>query len=61
MPQPHMQDVMHLITHAEKDFSIPFNAKIVASLGLHCISSTLKVCDIKGVFCVVKPIGVLIV
>jgi hypothetical protein len=42
-------------------WSAEHDAKTVASLGLHCISSTLEVCDVKGVFCVVKPAGVLVV
>jgi len=48
-------------SHMRTLWSAEHDTKTVALLGLHCISSTLEVCDVKGVFCVVNPVGVLIV
>ncbi len=48
-------------SHIRTLWSAEHEAKTVASLGLHCRSSTLDVCEANGVFCVVKPVGVLVV
>lgn len=48
-------------SHIRTLWSAEHDAKTVASLGLHCMSSTLEVCEVNGVFCVVKPVGVLVV
>jgi hypothetical protein len=48
-------------SHIRMLWSAEHDAKTVASLGLHCMSSTLDVCEVNGVFCVVKPVGVLVV